>query len=75
MPSFHVRLSDDELAMLHCLTDAVRARYEHMGITMPVFTEMARKTTPSSALRALLAAWAHGQADTAFEAQKEAQDG
>lgn len=74
MPSFHVRLSDEEDAMLDRLTEAVKNRYEHMAITMPIFAKLARNTTRSSALRALLAAWADGQADTAFQAQSEAEN-
>ena len=75
MPSFHVRLSDEESAMLDRLTAAVQAKYRSMAVTIPRFNQIAEETTRSSALRDLLAAWDHGQADTAFEAQTEAQDG
>lgn len=66
MPDFHFRLSDDELAQLDRLTDAVRARYEHIALTIPRFAAVAADTTRSSALRDLLAAWDRGNADTAF---------
>lgn len=74
MPDFHFRLSDDELAMLDRLKASVKASYEHTAQTMPIFKDLARDTTRSSALRALLAAWDHGEADTAFKANTEPHD-
>lgn len=74
MPSFHVRLSDEESAMLDRLTAAVRAKYQAMAVTIPRFAQIAEETTRSSALRDLLAAWDHGQADKAFNPSNEAKN-
>lgn len=74
MPQLTFRFSDEEIAQLDRLKDAVRTRYEQMAVTMPRFSDLARETTRSSALRDLLAAWDNGQADTAFQTQNEAQD-
>lgn len=71
--SFHLRLGEEEFAQLDRLTDAVRARYEHIALTIPRFAAVAADTTRSSALRDLLAAWDRGNADTAFTIEHEAQ--
>lgn len=73
MPQLTFRFSDEEMAILDRLTDAVRGRYQDMAITIPRFAQIAEETTRSSALRDLLAAWDHGQADTAFNPSNDTE--
>lgn len=73
MPRITVRLSDEEDAQLGRLVAAIKTNYERMAVTMPVFYDLARTTNRSSALKTLLAAWDHGQADTAFNPQNNTE--
>lgn len=74
MPRITVRLSDEEDAQLDRLVAAIKANYERMAITIPIFKDLARSTNRSSALKQLLAAWDHGQADTAFNHDETPHD-
>lgn len=55
-----VRMSDEEIETLDRLVDAVRAHYEDQAKTTPVFAQLAKDVTRSSALRDLLLSWKYG---------------
>lgn len=60
MPTFSVRLSDQDVETLDRLVVAVRAYYEGLAPSFPPAAGLAREVTRSSALRDLLSAWEHG---------------
>ena len=66
MPNLSLRMSDDEVETLDRLVVAVRAYYESQSKTMPMLAQVAKETTRSSALRDLLLAWKHGDANSMF---------
>lgn len=61
-----IRFSDADLEVLDKLVFAARTYYEQQSETVPAFRDIAHNTNRSSALRHLLRAWNHGQADDLF---------